>query len=301
MLSANATDLTVECDGAGNTAELTNWLNSQGGAQATDNCAAVSWTNDFRGLSDDCGATGQARVVFTASDACGNTVQTSATFTILDRVAPTAICQDLRVQLDANGRLNLRPEDVNNGSNDACGNVRLNSLTPNTFDLSNLGDHIVELRIVDDCGIEADCDANVRIESFDLALRKRLADSEADRRLYPGQIVTFTIELFNQGTLGATDIEILDYIPNGLSLADTDWNNNANGTASFTVASLAAGASTEVDISLRVTQTFQGEITNRAEIFKAKATDGCLPIDVDSKFDGNPGNDTEVYNVIDNT
>ncbi|MEM9920352.1 MAG: Ig-like domain-containing protein, partial [Bacteroidota bacterium] len=301
VLSANATDLTVECDGAGNTAELTNWLSSQAGAQATDNCAAVSWTNDFRGLSDDCGATGQARVVFTASDACGNTVQTSATFTILDRVAPTAICQDLRVQLDANGRLNLRPEDVNNGSNDACGNVRLNSLTPNTFDLSNLGDHIVELRIEDDCGNEADCDANVRIESFDLALRKRLADSEADRRLYPGQIVTFTIELFNQGTLGATDIEILDYIPNGLSLADTDWNNNANGTASFTVASLAAGASTEVDISLRVTQTFQGEITNRAEIFKAKATDGFLPIDVDSKFDGNPGNDTEVNNVIDNT
>ncbi|MCP4799278.1 MAG: hypothetical protein GY893_04950, partial [bacterium] len=42
-----ASDATVECDGAGNGAELTAWLDSNGGASATDNCGDVTWSNDF--------------------------------------------------------------------------------------------------------------------------------------------------------------------------------------------------------------------------------------------------------------
>ncbi|MEO1624682.1 MAG: Ig-like domain-containing protein, partial [Bacteroidota bacterium] len=301
ILSSQASNLTVECDGSGNTSDLSDWLNNQGGAQASDNCSALRWTHDFSGLSDDCGATGRAEVTFTATDACGNSVQTSAEFIILDRIAPQAICKDIRVQLDANAQLILQPADVDGGSNDACGAVILNAVQPNAFDLSNLGDNQVQLTLEDECGNPADCRATVRIESFDLALRKRLADAEADRRVYPGQIITFAIEVYNQGTLDATNIEILDYIPNGLSLADADWNNNANGTASFTISSLAAGASTTVEVSLRVEQRSVGIIRNRAEIFKANAPAGFGPIDVDSRFDGNPSNDAEVDNVIDNT
>ena len=33
-IDINASDMTVECDGTGNTIELNNWLNSQGGASA---------------------------------------------------------------------------------------------------------------------------------------------------------------------------------------------------------------------------------------------------------------------------
>ncbi|MCB4809697.1 hypothetical protein LG651_15745, partial [Tamlana sp. 62-3] len=56
-----ASDLTVECDGAGNTTELNNWLNSNGGAAASDACSAnITWSNDYNAISDECGQTGTA-------------------------------------------------------------------------------------------------------------------------------------------------------------------------------------------------------------------------------------------------
>ena len=47
-----AFDLTVECDGAGNPTELNDWLNSNGGASASDDCSGVTWSHDFTALSD---------------------------------------------------------------------------------------------------------------------------------------------------------------------------------------------------------------------------------------------------------
>ncbi|OBQ51805.1 hypothetical protein VQ01_15120 [Tamlana sp. s12] len=84
-----ASDLTVECDGAGNLTALNNWLNANGRAVATEDCSTIIWTNDFTGLSDDCGETGSATVIFTATDGCGNATTTSATFTIEDTTAPS--------------------------------------------------------------------------------------------------------------------------------------------------------------------------------------------------------------------
>jgi hypothetical protein len=45
--------------------------------------------------------------------------------TIEDNVAPTAICQDITVQLDANGEVVITAADIDNGSNDNCGAVTL--------------------------------------------------------------------------------------------------------------------------------------------------------------------------------
>ncbi len=89
-IDTEASDETVECDGAGNIAELNAWLAANGGAEASDACSDESlvWTNDFTGLSDDCGETGSATVIFTVTDNCGNSSTTSATFTIEDTVGP---------------------------------------------------------------------------------------------------------------------------------------------------------------------------------------------------------------------
>ena len=86
-----ASSETVECDGLGNNAQLMTWLNSQGGASATDACGEVSWSYspDPAALSDECGATGSVEVTFTATDECGNTSETMATFTIEDMTDPT--------------------------------------------------------------------------------------------------------------------------------------------------------------------------------------------------------------------
>jgi hypothetical protein len=100
-----ASDLIVECDGAGNLAQLTSWLQNHGGASATDACGSVSWTDNFTALSDLCGATGSATVTFYATDACGNVDSTTATFTIVDTTPPaiTLAAQDTTVECDGAG------------------------------------------------------------------------------------------------------------------------------------------------------------------------------------------------------
>ncbi len=83
-----AMDMIVEANEQGNMPELNGWLNSHGGAQVTDACGLVSWSNNFSMLSNDCGPTGSATVIFTATDQCGNSSTTSATFTIADQTSP---------------------------------------------------------------------------------------------------------------------------------------------------------------------------------------------------------------------
>ncbi|MFK7782709.1 gliding motility-associated C-terminal domain-containing protein, partial [Psychroserpens sp.] len=84
-----AADLMVECDGSGNTTDLQDWLDNNGGAIASDLCSNVTWTNNFSALSDDCGMTGSASVTFTATDECGNMTDTTAIFTIEDTTPPS--------------------------------------------------------------------------------------------------------------------------------------------------------------------------------------------------------------------
>jgi hypothetical protein len=105
VISPMAQSMIVECDGLGNIGQLNNWLNTHGGANATDNCdTELSWGNDFAGLSDLCGATGSATVHFTVTDNCNHTSTTTATFTIEDTQAPVFTdCDDPTSELIVNG------------------------------------------------------------------------------------------------------------------------------------------------------------------------------------------------------
>jgi len=87
-----AKNMTVECDGNGNTTALNTWLAARGGATASDNCGQVFWSNNFNGLSNGCGETGSATVTFTARDLCGNAATTTAAFTIIDSAPPHGTC-----------------------------------------------------------------------------------------------------------------------------------------------------------------------------------------------------------------
>src|SRR5436190_517019 len=121
-----AANMTVECDGAGNSAALNAWLASHGGASASDQCSGVTWTNNFTTLSDLCGATGAATVTFTAHDACSNISSTSATFTIADTTAPvfTVSCPMPAINVNANaGGCTASASSVNAiapSANDQC-------------------------------------------------------------------------------------------------------------------------------------------------------------------------------------
>ncbi|WP_186525837.1 HYR domain-containing protein [Seonamhaeicola sediminis] len=109
-ITVPASDQTVQCDGAGNLSEFNTWLSSNAGAEATDDCSAVSWTNNFITLSDDCGMTGSAIVTFRATDACGNFSETTAKFTIEDTIAPEfTVPADIEIFTDADCNYDTSP------------------------------------------------------------------------------------------------------------------------------------------------------------------------------------------------
>ena len=87
-------DLFVECDGAGNTAEIQAWLNDNTandaaiGMAAVDNCADVSITAAEVSQTDDCGSSTIVSYEFTATDDCGNSIIEIAQVHISDTTDP---------------------------------------------------------------------------------------------------------------------------------------------------------------------------------------------------------------------
>ena len=78
------TDMTVECDGSGNTAALNAWIT---GILATgsDNCN-FTVTEKLVNTISDCGDSNEQVWSFTATDDCGNTTVQHASFIIQDLV-----------------------------------------------------------------------------------------------------------------------------------------------------------------------------------------------------------------------
>ena len=132
-------------------------------------------------------------------------------------------------------------------------------------------------------------------QQFDLALTKSLNSNITPGPFTPGSLVTFTITVTNQGGLAAQNIQLRDYIPLGLILADNNWT--ANGTTAelnASIASLAPAASVSRDITFTISPSFTGNlITNYAEIGNASNTLGIGDID------STPGNGSAGVNEDD--
>ncbi|MCB0597939.1 MAG: DUF11 domain-containing protein, partial [Phaeodactylibacter sp.] len=108
-------------------------------------------------------------------------------------------------------------------------------------------------------------------QDFDLALRKRLKASVTPGPFVPGSTVTFEIEISNEADLTAQNIQVREYFPSGLLLADPNWNAVGNvAELVFPIGSLAPGATTVVDVTFTVAPGFNGSnLTNYAEVGSA--------------------------------
>ncbi len=141
------------------------------------------------------------------------------------------------------------------------------------------------------CGATGCCAIQiVDASTFDLALRKTtLATS-----VTAGQDVTFDLTVFNQGNINATNIRVVDYIPTGFTLNDSNWEI-VGGIARLKnpITSILAGGQTTVSITLRVNANAVGgtRLDNFAEISDAKGPNGESVIDIDSTPDDIFNND----------
>ena len=152
-------------------------------------------------------------------------------------------------------------------------------------------------------------DFGAQTVDFDLALNKVVAASTPGP-YFQGDLVDYTITVFNQGGVDATRIFVQDYIPERMSFnsattgaVTTTMGATVNVTSApsgvFTIDALAAGDAVELTISLRIRNTtaliLGGNIDNWAEIRSADNDDdptNSPPVDVDSTPDATNFNQT---------
>jgi len=95
----------------------------------------------------------------TTGQGCDSTV---TTISVLDNTPPTALCQDLTIQLDAGAGATITTTGIDNGSNDTCG-VSL-AIDTSSFGCAELGANTVTLTVTDGAGNSNTCTATVTVE-----------------------------------------------------------------------------------------------------------------------------------------
>ena len=111
----------------------------------------------------NCSNVGVNLVTVTATDTNRNVDSCIARVTVLDTVPPTAICQNITIQLDSNGNASITAFDVDGGSTDNCAIASL-VVNQTSFDCSHLGMNTVVLTVTDIHGNVSTCTATVTVE-----------------------------------------------------------------------------------------------------------------------------------------
>ncbi|MFK7980885.1 MAG: gliding motility-associated C-terminal domain-containing protein, partial [Saprospiraceae bacterium] len=303
---SDAIDQTVECDGAGNQSALDTWLNTNGGATATDDCGEITWTNNFTALTGDCPRS--ATVIFTATDECGNESTTTATFSIEDTTAPTVSdAIDQTVECDGNGNTSELQAWLNNNggatATDICGNVTwANNFTALTGDCPPTAS--VTFTATDACGNTSQTTATFTIEDTTAPSIIDAQDLTIECSAVGNQ-QALQAWLSNNGGATASDIcgSVIwsnDYTPTNLDncgtpitvtfTASDKCGNSTTTSASFavtdkTVPTIAGAQDLQLNCSdAGNQQRLQSWLTGNGG---AIATDDCGIINWTNDFDGN--------------
>ncbi|OAD90138.1 hypothetical protein A7A78_07935 [Aequorivita soesokkakensis] len=128
-----------------------------------DNCGVATVVQTMGDPSGSAFPVGVNTIEFTATDVNGNTNTCSFNITVVDNEAPTMICQNITIQLDASGNASITAADVDGGSTDNCG-IAGTSVSPNTFDCGDVGDNPVVLTVTDVHGNSNTCTAIVTVQ-----------------------------------------------------------------------------------------------------------------------------------------
>ncbi|SHJ40722.1 Por secretion system C-terminal sorting domain-containing protein [Tangfeifania diversioriginum] len=131
--TAVAQNVTIYLDADGNASTSAASVNNG----SSDNCGlatlAISQT-DF-----NCSHVGANTVTLIVTDNNDNVSTAEATVTVEDNVAPLVFTKNITVHLDASGNASIRPENIDNGSNDNCGIESL-ALSQTQFSCSDISD-----------------------------------------------------------------------------------------------------------------------------------------------------------------
>ncbi len=156
-IEALCQDVTVNLDASGNGSTTAAAVNN--GSSASLGIASLTLDNyDFT-----CADVGNNTVTLTVTDNFSNTATCTATVTVNDNVLPTALCQNLTIELNGAGTGSTTAAAVNNSSSDACGIQGL-SLSKTSFNCADVGGNTVTLTVTDNNTNTSTCTATVTVK-----------------------------------------------------------------------------------------------------------------------------------------
>jgi gliding motility-associated-like protein len=109
-----------------------------------------------------CNELGANQVTLVVSDVHGNSDSCISTVTVMDTVSPIAICQNATIYLDQFGQVSIDSSMINNGSSDNCAIATI-TITPSTFDCSDIGVNTVQMTVTDLSGNNSICFSQVTV------------------------------------------------------------------------------------------------------------------------------------------
>ncbi|NER15857.1 T9SS type B sorting domain-containing protein [Spongiivirga citrea] len=234
---------------------------------SSDNCGIASSSLDITNF--DCSNIGANTVTLTVVDAQGNVGSSTTTVTVTDTVAPTAITQDITIQLDGTGNASITAQQIDNGSTDNCA-VDTLSLDQTDFDCSNLGINTVTLTVIDASGNSATATAVVTVEEDPNQPLTAIAQ-DITVQLDPNGSVTITPQDVDNGSNSgcnssptlSLDIDTFDCSnlgANTVTLTVTQGSATSTATATITVEDTLAPTVTTQDITVTLDTNGDGSI-----------------------------------------
>ena len=277
-------------------------------AGSSDACGIETYTIDT--TSFDCSNIGLNIVTLTVTDSSGNTNSCTAEVLVQDTLAPTAICQDITIELGPDGTATISSTDIDNGSSDNCGEVTY-ELNPTTFDCSDIGTNIVNLLVFDSNGLASECFATVTVldsapptaicQDITIALDQEYQAIITAADIDAGSTDNCSI---SNTTIDINTFDCSNLGPNTVTLTMTDQNGN-QATCSAIV-TVIEGIFTPNAVCQNVTVTLgeDGTATAAASAFDAGSTgvrclDG-LSIDIDTFSCADIGTPVEVEFTVTN-
>ncbi|WP_423818377.1 gliding motility-associated C-terminal domain-containing protein [Salinimicrobium sp. TIG7-5_MAKvit] len=296
-------NITVQLDAEGN-ATITPEDIDNG---SSDACGISEMTLD--NAIFDCSNVGENTVVLTVEDNNGNTTSSEAIVTVEDNVAPNVVTQNITVQLDAEGNATITPEDIDNGSTDACGISEM-SLDIATFDCSNVGENTLTLTVEDNNGNKTPSEAIVTVEDnvAPVAVTQNITvqlDAEGNATITPAMIdngssdacgiseMTLDNAIFNCSNVGENTVVL------------TVEDNNGNTTSSEAIVTVEDNvAPNVVTQNITVQLDAEGNATITPAMIDNGSLDACgiseMTLDIDTFDCSNVGENTVVLTVEDN-
>ncbi len=271
---------------------------------SSDNCN-ISLSLDQSAF--DCSHIGNNTVNLTVTDAAGNMANATATVTIEDNLAPTAIAQDITINLDATGNASVSASDLNNGSSDICG-IGLLSLDQSSFDCSHIGANTVTMTVTDVNGnVSTDMATVTIIDNIDpTPVTQDITidlDASGNASIIPSDIDNGSSDNcgINSMALDQTNFDCSHIGNNTVTLTVTDASGNSkNETAVVTVVDNEPPTVMTQDITVALDLT--GNVSITAEDIDDGSADNCnvsLSLDQSAFNCSHVGNNTVTLTVTD--